>query len=65
MGTEDDKLERARMPGKLAKELHGSIYGGVLAFLVVISPAEKTLESSESPVFTRRRITGLAPCISR
>gem|GEM_PF-2321989 len=53
------------MPGKLAKELHGSVYGGVLAFLVVISPAEKTLESSESPVFTRRRITGLAPCISR
>jgi hypothetical protein len=23
LGTENDKLERARMPGKLAKELHG------------------------------------------
>lgn len=43
----------SRLAG-LSTRIYQTIHEGALAFLTVISPAENTLESSETSVFTRR-----------
>jgi hypothetical protein len=39
----------------LPTRIYQTVYDGALAFLVLVSPQEKTSESLESSVFTRRQ----------